>query len=172
MAFPKAIQNVSPEAHAKYVEALMEYKASCSMDAKLRKLYKNSLIPEERLRYWDFHEKHSEICKAFYAAKNEYAKAHVTATLKARGMDISALTLAEIAGVDVPLSMKEIISRNAQEKAIAALAADPAAQRLYEQLQEANKETENVVKKEPNSSKARFLTSVEQDPTLGDFEGL
>ena len=87
-------------------------------------------------------------------------------------MDISALTLAEIAGVDVPLSMKEIISRNAQEKAIAALSADPAAQRLYEQLQEANKETENAVKKEPNSSKARFLTSVEQDPTLGDFEGL
>jgi hypothetical protein len=170
MAFPKAVQNVDPEAHAVYVQALMEYKASCALDIKYRKIYKKSTNPQERLKYHDFHEQHSLVCQAFYKARDEYAKAHVIATFKAKNIDISALSLAQIAGIQVPMSMKDIMAHNAQDKAMAEIEANPEMKRLYDELVKDNYKTEKAVKKEPASTKAKFMTGTEQDPFSGDFE--
>ncbi len=170
MAFPKAIQNVNPEAHAAYVQALMEYKASCAMDIKYRKMYKNSANSQERIKYWDYHEHHSLVCQAFHKAREIYALAHVTATFKAKNIDISALTLAQVAGIEVPMSMRDIMVSNAQAKAMAEVEANPEMKKLYDQLMKQGNETTHVMEKEPTSTKAGFIANVKKDPFNGDFE--
>ena len=164
MAFAKAVQKVNPEAHVEYVKALLEYKAECKAYYRAKKLWKNSPLPHERLKWYDAEERHSLACKAFHAAMERNARAHVLKHFEERQIDISGLTLAQVAAIDVPLSMHDMIEREKRLRAEQLIESDPEMQ-AYKKvaLEYMGIETEREQKNySPTSTKGRFLDS--RDP--------
>lgn len=171
MSFNKAIQNKNPEEYERYVAALMEYKAECSAFKRATKLWKLSLIRDERLRYFEAHERFRLACKVFQKSREHYARMQAISAIKERGIDnISAVTLAQVAGIEVAMSMRAMMAKTEQDKAIARVEADPRMKELYEQLMRQGNETAEIVEKEPTSTKAKFVTGIKEDPFNGDFE--
>jgi hypothetical protein len=114
MAFLKALQKTDPEDNAAYITALMEYKAECTAYYRARKLWKGSPVPMERLKWFEAVERYSLACKVFANVKEYRARAQAIKHFEAKGIDISGITLVQVAGIEVPMSMHEMMEQEAQ----------------------------------------------------------
>jgi len=162
MAFSKAIQHTNPEAHAEYVRAHLEYGIECSAFLRAKKLWKNSTIPEERLKWFEARERRSLAGKAFTAATDKYARECAMKKFKDKGIDISGLTLAQVAEIEIPMSLREIMAQTGQERASKVVDNDPELRKLRDQLLQSSPE-------EPEPVKTKFLSSVDLDDPTKEF---
>jgi hypothetical protein len=98
-----------------YVQALLLYKQVKSAYPKFLERFghwQTSKNPLERAKFYDEKEKNSQVCKDYYAVKKRYKETIARAELEARGYKLSATALAEIAAIEIPVSMQDIINSN------------------------------------------------------------
>jgi hypothetical protein len=96
-----------------YVQALLLYKQIKSAYPKFLERFghwRTSKNPLERAKFYDEKEKNSQVCKDYYAVKKRYKETIARAELEARGYNLSATALAEIAAIEIPVSMQDIIN--------------------------------------------------------------
>ena len=106
-----------------YVQALLLYKQVKSAYPKFLERFghwQTSKNPLERAKFYDEKEKNSQVCKDYYAVKKRYKETIARAELEARGYKLSATALAEIAAIEIPVSMQDIINsdKNVAREAI------------------------------------------------------
>ena len=118
MGFAKAVQNTHPEDREEYIGALFAYKEEGKVFHKARKLYKSSSIPAERLKWFEARERYSLASKLFHAAQEKYARATTMSKLQARGVNTDAFSLAKLAGVDLPLTLRDMLEETKRERAV------------------------------------------------------
>lgn len=96
-----------------YVQVLLLYKQVKSAYPKFLERFghwRTSKNPLERVKFYDEKAKNSQVCKDFYAMKKRYKETIARAELETRGYNFSATTLAEIAAIEIPVSMQDIIN--------------------------------------------------------------
>ena len=70
---------------------------------------KNSKNPLERTKWYDEKEKNTQINKLYYAVRAKYKDAAARAEFATRKIDLSVVDIAEIAGIEIPVKMCDII---------------------------------------------------------------
>lgn len=159
MAFPKAIQNTNSEEYQRFILAKFTHSAEAKMYYKARKLYKDSLDPLVQLKWYKAAERYSTACKIMTAEKERYERVKALEALRNKGIDISTLTLKNIAEISVATSMKDVMDQVKKENEQAVVMADPTAQEFAKYLQ-----TPEAIR-----MKDKFLREMEEesnDPTL------
>lgn len=70
---------------------------------------KNSENPLERAKWYDEKERNTQINKLYYAVRAKYKDAIARAEFSAKKINLSVVDLAEIVGIEIPVSMNDII---------------------------------------------------------------
>ena len=115
MAFLKAVQVEFSEERNKYVEALIAYKAEAKRYHKARRVTKNSQNPLEQLEWYKAKDRFSLASRLFQQAREEFSRSQALHKLEARGMDITELSLAKLAGIEIPMSLKDMLEETRRE---------------------------------------------------------
>jgi hypothetical protein len=98
--------------YQEYVQMLLIYKQAKKDYPIFVSQYgwmKNSENPLERARWYDEKEKNTRINKLYYAVRAKYKDAAARAEFAARKIDLSVVDIAEIAGIEIPAKMCDII---------------------------------------------------------------
>jgi hypothetical protein len=161
MAFLKALQNQpQPPEHEQYMAWFVLYKQGCSEYSRLLRRLKGMNDPASRLQRFDAREKHSELCKNYYAARAAYEQARAIQKLQSHGVNIDAKSIASALGIKIPLSMKDMIKETKQQKTLENMSDDQ-----FEAIAKAAREYMD----RPKSVKEQYIADKElNDPTLDD----
>jgi len=166
MSFKSLDKQEKSPAYLEYVQAVAEYKAACIINSRVKKALKDSPDPMDRLKFYEQKELFSKQCKAYYAAREKYAKAKIMEIAEKRGVkELSGLALAKVIGMEIPMNMAAMLTEAKQQEARERVMADPELKALYEEL----------LKNQNNITKDMFMkkqTPIDDDPFYGDFSPL
>ena len=117
---------ISPE-HLAYMDALLAYKREKSDYTLFRQRMfslQDSANPLDRLQWLERKQLHSLRCKQYYAARMAYTDATARAKCVARGIDMSAVDIAKIAAINIPVSMRDMMDEERRQVAIAGMSSE------------------------------------------------
>ena len=154
-----------------YMEMLLLYKKKKSDYAiflRQFKHFKDSENPMQRLRFYEEKSQHSEVCKAYYKARLIYQEAAARLGCEDKGIDLSAMDIAKIAGVSIPVSMRDIIETEKKQRIIDNTPPEALAEliRINKEIMQRRLTGESIEDIESSS------TDVTTDPTFEDFSPL
>lgn len=118
MAFFRAAQFDSSPEREEYITAVVSYKVESQIFARARKLFKDSLIRVEHIKWLEARERYSIASKLYHAAKQKYANFQAVRKLEDKGIDVTALKLAQLSGISIPMSLKEMLEETRRERLI------------------------------------------------------
>ena len=157
-----------PEGFDEYSMALLYYKRACSVYKKIKLRLSGRTDEVSEFQLYKAEKAFSQECKAYYVARREYSEKSAIAQLKDKGVDVSVLEFARLAGCSVPLTMREI-TEQARKQALGA-SMNMSAEELAKFKQEV--EELRAARKPQAYSKSEVLSSVLDDNSYGDFAPL
>ena len=168
MGFKKAVK---PEGYENYAMELVIYKQACSNFAKMRLKFKRFeqsglLTPAQELEWYRAQKKFKEQCIAYRDARAKYQEIIALSKLKNQGIELSALKVADIMGLKIVSSFKDIVEEDDYYKRGADIPEEQ-----FNEIATAAKEYMNRPKL-PVREAFQRQTEDKFDPTFGDFEPL
>jgi hypothetical protein len=172
MGFKKAFQHMpKPEGYEDYVQALLEYKEACSVYKRLCQRLEGKYDPASRLARADAKDVYSHACKVYTAERLKYTRAIAVQRLAERGVKIDIQHIMDIAGIEIPLTMKDMIEAHKKEAMLQLMTGDQ-----FEEIRKAALAHPSMQRgriQAPRATKDSFLAEQDTpDPTFGDFEPL
>jgi hypothetical protein len=105
-----------PPGYDDYILANAIYRRASKVFRAVEKRCKGSDDSNLRFQYYEARELWSQQCKVFYKAQKQYAEAQMVHRLKAEGIDPHSLTIAKLAELQTPLTMKQILKEERERK--------------------------------------------------------
>jgi hypothetical protein len=131
------IDRITLPEYQEYVQMLLIYKKAKKDYPIFVSQYswmKNSENPLERATWYDEKEKNTQINKLYYAVRAKYKDAAARAEFAVRKIDLSVVELAEIAAIEMPVSMRDIIKSEKQTVEDAVHLLNPYVRRTFREI--------------------------------------
>jgi hypothetical protein len=130
------------------------------------------------LQFFEEKKSHSNMCKYYYAARAKYEDAAARAGCKERGIDLTALEVAKIAQIPIPVSYTDVLKDTRAQEFEEELEANPALSAVAEAAKahmneiHTERERKKTQKIESSARSAPREMRNEDDPTFEDFSPL
>jgi hypothetical protein len=131
------IDRITLPEYQEYVQMLLIYKKAKKDYPIFVSQYswmKNSENPLERATWYDEKEKNTQINKLYYAVRAKYKDAAARAEFAVRKIDLSVVELAEIAAIEIPVSMRDIVKSERKVSDNSVYLQNPEVRRVFREI--------------------------------------
>lgn len=168
MSFQENLVKDKAVEFGEYTVALFKYKEACKRFALIRKKYKYSTVPKERLVYYEARDAHSAACKEYNQARAKWERCVIEYRLRTDYIDQPDV-IARILEVKTPLGFMDLKKEHENNRIAESFSPEE-----FEKAKAMALKVHREYEASKDSTKQSVMDSLREsiDPTAGDFKPL